>query len=203
MHHYELEPFLRRQGGDWEGVKAILDLLPPLDLEAGPWLAGGLLRRALKKQPLDSDVDLFFRSEEQLKGYQLALQAKNAVEIGNRDTVLTLRVPLNTTETCKAIKVQLIRLYQPDLASVLDQFDFTICQFGTDGRTLLVGTYTLWDTARGRLALHRLSFGVSTLRRMFKYQQQGFYACPGTCQELLERIAQNPGLINETIVSLD
>jgi len=63
-----------------------------------------------------------------------------------------------------------------------------------DGTTLTVGDFTLWDLGRKRLAVHRITFPVSSMRRVLKYTRQGFYACNGALNSLLRATADNPEL---------
>jgi len=97
----------------------------------------------------------------------------------------------------KSRRIQLIRaIYPTDADDLLDKFDFTICQLAYDGETVTVGKFTLWDIARKRLAVHKITHHVSSLRRLLKYTSQGYYACTGCLTDiLLEANLATPGAI--------
>ena len=79
-------------------------------------------------------------------------------------------------------------LKTPALSAVQDRFDYTICQFAVDTNGMLwCGDHSLWDLARKRLAVHRITFPVSSLRRLLKYTSKGFYACSGCRKEAAPR----------------
>lgn len=106
---------------------------------------------------------------------------------------------LNELITLQAVHVD----YFSSAEEVIDSFDYTICQFVTDGTKVEVGDFTLWDVGRKRLVLHRTTYAVATMRRMIKYTKQGFYACPGMMNDLLTRVADDPTLINEELAYID
>jgi hypothetical protein len=57
----------------------------------------------------------------------------------------------------------------------------------------------LWDLGRKRLAIHKVTYPVATMRRMIKYTRQGFNACAGCMATLLRETATSP----EAMASLD
>ena len=104
----------------------------------------------------------------------------------------------------KAQTIQLLRMsFEPAIDAVLDSFDFTICQFGFDGSDLVCGPFSLWDLARKRLAMHKITFGASSVRRMTKYSKQGFTFCQGTIVTILEAIAKDPTKIQAEVDYVD
>jgi hypothetical protein len=66
MDRFDLIEFLRRfidspdQSPLFEIVAGLASPKPE-----GPWIAGGAIRRTLLQEPLASDIDYFFRDEEQ------------------------------------------------------------------------------------------------------------------------------------------
>lgn len=185
----------------------------------GPWVAGGSVRRYVCALP-HSDFDVFFATQEQ---HQLFLDRirREAKVISERNTAtnttFVVRIPdphqhfvpslLNDKQMEPAtieVTIQAIRhAFYASPEAVINTFDFTMCQWVTDGDELAVGEFTLWDTARKRLALHEVTLAVSTLRRVLKYSSQGFTACTGMLTDLLERVARNPEIINASIISMD
>ncbi len=170
----------------------VLSALPPLSI-SGPWLAGGALRRTLLQQEPDSDFDFFFRDADQLSAFTAALDAAGLEKV--RETEHHVHYRGRVGDSALPIDVQCIRFaFYVDAQAVIDSFDFTICQFAFDGKDLTAGLYALWDLGRKRLATHRITFPVSSMRRVLKYARQGFKACDGCLATLLRATAENPAL---------
>lgn len=93
--------------------------------------------------------------------------------------------------------------YYTSPESVIDSFDFTITQCAYDGTDFYFGEYTLWDIPRKKLALHKLTYGVATMRRLIKYTDQGFTACAGVMRSILEAVVDNPGVIQSDVKYVD
>jgi hypothetical protein len=198
---YNLIDFLRRYNNDVTEMEffKILKHLPEL-AEKGPWLAGGAVRRLLIGDPLTSDFDFFFHDETQLNEFAKALKDKGAKETAKTEHQITYSLTIED----KPRIIQLIKIgYYISPNEVLDSFDFTISQFLYDGTNLYCGTHSLWDLARRRLALHKLTFGVATMRRLIKYTKQGFTACAGVMQSILEAVVNDPKTINSDVQYLD
>lgn len=173
----------------------VLDGLPALSPN-GPWLAGGALRRTLLRQEPDSDFDFFFRDADQLSEFTAALDRLGMEKVKETEHHLHFRGRIG--DSALPIDVQCIRFaFYPDAQAVIDSFDFTICQFAFDGQDIAFGTYSLWDLGRKRLAVHKVTFPVSSMRRVLKYASQGFKACNGCLATLLRATADNPSLNTE------
>lgn len=194
MNTFDLRDFIARSTDlpfEETTLHKILSALPPLSSE-GPWLAGGALRRTLLRQEPDSDFDFFFRDAEQLSKFQSELEARGLRKVRETEHHLHYR---GMVDGNVPRDIQLIRFaHYADAAAVIDSFDFTICQMAFDGLTLSVGSYTLWDLGRKRLALHKITFPVSSMRRVLKYATQGFAACNGCLAGLVKATAENPEL---------
>src|SRR5690606_22883791 len=107
----------------------------------------GAIRKTLLGVPLDSDVDYFFRDAAQFGAFDSAMQEKGWL-ISSKDHVTTY----GTRVDGDTIIVQAVRIaFYPSLEAVLDSFDFTITQFGYDGKDMVCGQFSLWDLARRRL----------------------------------------------------
>lgn len=175
-------------------LERVLSALPPLQCNK-VWIAGGALRRTITGKPLDSDFDIFFRGVEEYltyKGKLSNLGAKLHKESENADTY-------HVEADGKTRTVQLVKtIYPLHVADLLDAFDFTVCQLAYDGIELASGDFTLWDIGRKRLAVHKITRHVSSLRRLLKYTKEGYYACQGCLTEvLLAANAATPGQIKE------
>lgn len=196
---FPLTDFIERYAaGTWEDqpLRKALASLPSLS-PTGPWLAGGALRRTVSGAPLESDFDFFFASQEQLDAWKAALPP----------TLHEHRSSAHNTEYRGALDgygsaiVQAIHFqFYTDAAAVIDSFDYTICQLAFDGVTMLCGDYALWDIGRKRLAVHRVTYPVASMRRLIKYTSQGYTACAGAMATLLQQTANSPALMSRLSV---
>lgn len=85
--------------------------------------------------------------------------------------------------------IQLIKtMWYPSLEAVLHGFDFTAAQIGTKMHhgqlEVVMNPMALSDIHRKRLILWRMTFPSSTIRRMIKYAQKGYYACGGALEKI-------------------
>lgn len=154
-------------------------------------LAGGAIRRMVENNPLESDYDFFVTPGSV---HQAALESALQLDSYIRDKATEHHVQFSRTDAENhATKVQVITAWQfngPE--PLMDFFDFTMCQCVYDGKDLYFGDYTLFDIANKRLAINKVRFHHSTLRRMLKYGKQGYYACAGTLQTFLHSVVNNP-----------
>jgi hypothetical protein len=174
---------------------------------SGPWIAGGAVRRTMTGEKLDSDFDFFFRDEAQAKAFAEAMVALGAAKMAQTDKATTFMLPSETPEEAvylPELKVQAITFaYFPDAEAVIDSFDFTLSQFAYDGESVYVGTFSLWDVARKRIVIHRISYAVSTIRRLMKYAAQGYTVCSGALAEILKQVVADPAVINAETQYID
>lgn len=205
FHRYNMMDFLGRFIDDPDlecDLFKALALLPASCYPTieGPWLAGGAVRRTISKANLDSDFDFFFRDEAQKAAFVATLEGAGGYTLGTNQHAQTISFSVDGTR----LLVQAITMaYYPSLDACLDSFDFTITQCGYDGTSLVVGEHTLWDLARKRLALHKLTYGVSTVRRLIKYTKQGFTACGGALASILEQTIADPTTVHREVNYVD
>ena len=187
LQHTELDftNFCQRSGKDPFMVDAIRETFNT----KGSWLGGGAIRRTLMGMPLDSDFDFFFENEDSLGGF-----SDNAIAAGLKQTKETEHhQQFEGDFEGEQIKVQAIKFqYYKTPVEVIDSFDYTITMFALQGDTLYTTPESLWDLGRKRLALNKVTYPVSTLRRMLKYSRQGFTACSGCMSDLFKMTVENP-----------
>lgn len=188
----DFRAFCERSDCDRDELMRVVGNLP-----SGAWVAGGAIRRTLIKQPLDSDFDFFFRSEDALKQWELSLPSTLRLV---RETAHHKHWRGTVGDSSLPVDIQAIRFRWYDSAeAVIDSFDYTITQFCLDGSDLVTSPEALWDLGRRRLAIHRVTYPVATMRRMLKYGKQGFTACGGCMATLLRETARSP----EALAALD
>ena len=185
---------------------------------AGPdaFLCGGALTAWIGGYP-PSDYDFFVPTLELaerlhhrllyqgavLDGYQGTEDGKSIYEaiqkgelhidelVVEDEEIRALNYSMPTSERPDLIQIVLL-IQGEDPPAIIDTFDFTISQLGTDGRQLYFGKYTWTDLFRKRLRVHNIHHGVSTMRRMVKYSRRGFYACVGTMREVAQGVVDSP-----------
>lgn len=175
-------------------IGAIKSLGLTLSSENGPWLAGGAVRRFLKREKSISDFDFFFKNYDQCERMKQELLAR-----GFRESKKTYR---NVTWTDKLFTIQLIDFaFYESLEALFDSFDFYICQFATDFETVAHTASAVSDLQEERLEIHKVSYAVSTLRRIEKYRKQGFVISDHAIADFLRMVVDDPTTINQDSVS--
>lgn len=156
----------------------------------GAWCAGGALRRTLIRQPLNSDFDFFFRSADELAEWEKKLPSTLSL-VRETEHHKHWKGPVEGSGI--PVEIQAIRFrYYGSAEEVIDSFDYTITQFALDGETLVTSPEALWDLGRKKLAIHKVTYPVATMRRMLKYASQGYTACAGCMATLLRETASSP-----------
>jgi len=167
------------------------------------WLAGGALRRMITGAKMDSDFDFFFRSKEKFDEFYVGIKSDKNIKIKSEtknEFNLKLVVDILAEDGSilyEGIIYQLISIqYYDKVESLLDSFDFTLCQLATDGEEFYCSDFALWDIANKRIVVNKITYPVASLRRMFKYANQGYYACNGCLTQFLlgidpEKVSEN------------
>ncbi|WP_041544377.1 MULTISPECIES: hypothetical protein [Chelativorans] len=187
---FNFPEFCERSGSDTADLMRILG-----KVQNGAWCAGGAIRGTLIRQSLDSDFDFFFRDADHLAEWEknlpdtLKLVRETEHHKHWRGTIEGSDLPID---------IQAIRFrFYASAEEVIDSFDYTITQFALDGEELVTTPYALWDLGRKKLAIHKVTYPVATMRRMLKYTQQGFTACAGCMAQLLRDTATSPQAMAE------
>ncbi len=174
----------------------------PSAKESGPWIAGGSVRRLVSGMAQDSDFDFFFRDQAQLDEFNADMISRGAKVANSNEFNISYR--LYSAAGLPTLKVQAIRIrFFPTLEAAIDSFDFSLCQCGYDGTLLHFGMWTLWDLANKRLVPGKITYGVSSVRRVIKYTKQGYTICGGGLTEMLQQIADAPEIIQGKVEYID
>lgn len=148
------------------------------------FIAGGFLRSMIAgEDELDGDVDFFFKTEDAFEKV-LSMIKEPPDKVFNYYTL-----PENKVHDFKKFRIvdcesaanfrpnlQLVRLFWFDGPEhVIDSFDFTVCQFVTDGKTLWFGPKSFEDVQSRTLRWHReTGDAIAALNRIIKYQHKGY-----------------------------
>lgn len=155
----------------------LLDVIPPVSLTNGPWIAGGAVRKIYQNKPWKTgDIDIFFKNNAQRQewttnladaartkmfSYSLKHQSSNADtwEISFEDKNLTLQF----------IK----KYYCQSLTELWNNFDFTVCQFAADSANIIASDAAINDTNNNQLVIANKNNSCIPLRTL-KYLSHGF-----------------------------
>lgn len=179
------QEFCDRSGCDTTEINRVYEALG-----GGAWMAGGAIRRTLIGHALNSDFDFFFKSAEALEVWENGLP--NGLKLVRetehhkhwRGTIAGSELPVD---------VQAIRFrFYESAQQVIDSFDYTVTMFVLEDDDLVTTPYALWDLGRRKLAVHKITYPVATMRRLLKYTKQGFTACAGCLQSILKETAASP-----------
>ena len=150
-------------------------------------LAGGAIRSAFEGTPAN-DYDIFFIEETEPDPLKIdldshvqgvALRMTQVSEyLTKRGFKLVFACPEYNLMTLKAgnVKIQLInRQRNVSIESILEMFDFSVCQFATsEFATLWTTPRAIKDVKSRRLSINRVDYPAATLNRLHKYRNYGY-----------------------------
>lgn len=165
-------------------LEYILEILPKCTSN-GPWVAGGALLRTYTGKALDSDVDVFFQSQEQLTQFisQIALNAYKGLEEDMNSSHYTTKEMIvsewHTTITINYMqrdwKIQCVSfVYFKNVGELFDSFDFDVCMLAYDGESIHVSESTMNAINNKKIVLKKINYPSVTLKRLVKYMRQGY-----------------------------
>ena len=147
----------------------------------GPWIAGGMGRQLAIGETDFSDIDVWFKSPEQLYRTKERLQEAFGSEIYE-----TFTSDNAITYQCGDHKVQLIRrAYYPTIDEVFKDFDFTCCMVGVDMDIRPFGPGI--DHAHSRILKLGRFDPTAFIARYGKYVGYGYVMDPKEFLEIIER----------------
>lgn len=193
-----------------ESWKSFIKILPPLNWEHGPWIAGGSARKLFEKKCWKSgDVDIFFKNEEQMLAYTHQLKVlnppeptRNAFDIDNlflfsqkKSSVHQMFQVMETSNAVtyhvetpqdQVVKVQIIKArYSADLLQLWRTFDFTVSCFAADSTHVRFLPQGADHTRDKKLVLQAEQNTANLPLRVLKHMVYGF----NPSKELLQNVA--------------
>jgi len=158
----------------------VLHHFPTLS-EGGPWIAGGSLWRTFNKEPLEKcDIDVFFKSKKQFEELTIKMRSfpyvKNVISETKKKWNTLYKYHVNEGKKFnKTVDIQFINVaHYSSLAKLLNSFDFTVCQFGWDGKNFLTGKTSVDDLSKKQIVFWSISKYKSLMRHLHKYLSNGF-----------------------------
>lgn len=142
------------------------------------WIAGGAIRQWFNDGELMTDIDVFGKNQESLDNFiSEKLWAAEKISEQNHLSSFSLNGQL----------IQVIKYdYYDSVHNLLDSFDFTVCQFAWDGKTVYSTEAAIVSVLRKHLRVHQITkeLAADSLRRAFKYQRKGYIPCLGTLKDI-------------------
>jgi hypothetical protein len=177
------------------------------DLNEGPWVAGGAARRIFLSEPANcGDIDIFVPEGKDffVRANFFGLIIKNQYMLGgNKKTTDEKRIAIhNITHLESDGKYQVIEsllmrrmeiengfLEDVPVPSILPElfktFDFTVCQFATDGKMIAMTEEAFADSFSRVLRLGEGHGRPVSLNRAHKYSKYGYTVAPGELTKII------------------
>lgn len=158
----------------------IVDMLESIGIKiqsSGPWVAGGAVLRTFMGLAIDTDLDIFFPNELSYTAAKLILE-KNAKLVRETKFSNTFEFTVEHTNKELTVTIQLVKyVYSDKISDIIQNFDLSICQLGFDGERIVCPEESIEDLRAKRMTIHsdRITHPGSTLKRIIKYAQRGFY----------------------------
>jgi hypothetical protein len=163
---------------------------PPVKLVEGTWVAGGAVRRWFTGEPLCNDIDVFCRDTTSAENF-IAENGLN-IRVQNTRMIMFYSSPVQI----------ILRPLFANAEKTIESFDYTLCQFAWDGKSIITTTNAITSTLRKHLGVNVIQAGyeIDSLRRAFKYAKQGYIPCIGTIRDLAKALNNAPA---ENIAKFD
>lgn len=172
-------------------IRLIQAALPALNMDTGPWVAGGSARLLAENigELGFSDIDVFFPSEEIMKWTRKYLSDRMTTIFDGffladqKETPASYQFIFHAEDdmaaTGQKYVIQLVKKRYYESTEVLfADFDFTICMFATDGYELVGEDSALADAKNRRLVLSN-NPPKPKAARLAKYCAHGFIPTEG------------------------
>jgi len=150
----------------------------------GPWIAGGACLKWFDNSPIgDADIDIFCANKNQASILIDKLHSK-LQQVYKTENATTFR----EYKGSKTWNIQVItKNYYSSLEEVVNSFDITVCEIGTDGDRWILGNQFAKDFHSKTLRM-KYPLQDSSVKRLLKYWVYGYRPVDG----LIEDIINNP-----------
>lgn len=142
------------------------------------FIAGGCIRDYFMFGYTKSDIDVFFKNQE---------------DYDKMDNYLTGKDIISDTKNAKMIKygkykIHLIKRFFNSAQEGIDNFDYTVCCAAIEKGQLITHESFFIDLASRRLVINKLLYPLSSMERMQKYFKKGFTICNGGILEIAKAL---------------
>lgn len=178
---------------DNAALKHLNKIAKQIYLGDGMWIAGGYVRKVLFNEDRQCDIDVFYNTKKTFQQHTAKLET---IQKYPRETSAHVTFGIGG-QPVQCICMQ----FYKDLYSVLDGFDFTICQFGYDGDkiytfpskadSLIKSSLTQSDVNSKTLRVHNIKYPVSFVNRVIKHCKMGYNIDKDQIMKFIQYIARN------------
>lgn len=185
------------------------------NLKEGGWVAGGSVRKVwFGLDWKNQDVDWFFPNKKEFDKFDLSLKtlARSNASLGTQDITnfdsldifakeladlppycySTDNADTWTKEGKDKWKIQAIKKYYPkNLQELFESFDFTVCQFATDGTHMVATKEAIEDCEKKTLNVIKNTTRNITPLRITKYAAYGFTPSNDMMKDVIESLRTN------------
>lgn len=147
------------------------------NLETGPWVAGGSVRKVWFNKPWQNqDIDFFFANEQQLNKFCETASENNVKRPHVTSNAISYTVEVKSSIVqSQVIKLQAIRKrFYLSYEEIINDFDINLCQFVTDGRIMLTTEQAIADCQDNMIRANPLFNKSIKPQRILKYSAYGF-----------------------------
>lgn len=164
-------------------LNAIRRLSPILDIENGPWVAGGSVMNIFQNTMQANDIDIFCKDSSQHRMVWEFIMKNFLYSYIRND--YRKDENLSFFQIDKGIPLQLVGTrYFESLDSLLNDFDFTIVMAGTDGTNWKVGDRFSYDLRIKKLIVNNNQYRAKQIGRLYRYCMKGFTPGPETLSKI-------------------
>lgn len=159
--------------------KLILDDLKGAGV-AKPVVAGGCLRDYfLGELSYKTDIDIFFPNEEDYLKAEKWFKDNKCKIVYESGNSIRFRHKKRIFDVVK-------KYYIADPQSLIESFDFTVCQIATDGEKVYHSESFFIDLAKKQLMYTGSPFPANSIWRLSKYLMKGFRICREQTQKVAD-----------------
>lgn len=157
--------------------------LPAFALPQDFVYAGGSVRDSILNRDI-KDYDIF-----SIAGVAAAEDLADTIKEDKRYKIL-VNAPNMLMFKFEDLIYQIILRDYRSVEDLLNSFDFSVCQFATDGTTIWADSEALIDIFTNHLSVVNINpeFAISSLQRAFKYADYGFKPCNGTIVDIVKAL---------------
>ena len=182
-------------------MDAIKNVAPFLDMENGPWVAGGAVRRILDGSPMSptADIDIFCQNELTYLGVISHIKkSSNRRYVYKYETEgqISTMIKIHDAMANVYYNFQICKFgYHSSLENLLNDMDFTVCMFGTDGKTIVGDPQGIIDLKFRVLNLRKIPTSPAP-GRLMKYCNYGFVPNVGVLSQILATDKETFSVLN-------
>jgi hypothetical protein len=153
-------------------------------IDSNFWIAGGCITSFLSGDKVN-DIDCFVNTRS--NACKLIVELRKKFEF-KAYLITPNAIKGIATIKGKSIKIDIVKNVFDNPLSTIENFDFTVVCFSTDGDRFYYHSKAAFDLLRRKLVINNTTHPVDSVRRLQKYVKRGFSACNGTVLELAEAI---------------